>query len=770
MSDANKVETAADIGETPADVVIRWTREIKLADQHEKDWRDRAEKIVKLYRDDRPSGSDSETATRFNILFANTEITKSAVYQQAPTPDVRRRFLDKDDVGRTAATVMQRAISACLDQPSYDFHEQIKLAVHDMVLPGRGQVKVRYIPTTDAAGQVVYEEVACQYVDWQMVRYSPAKRWDKVRWISYPELLTREDLRKQFPDVAEKVELSWLPEGKEDTAENELFKRALVHTIWNKQDRRVYVICEGYKDAPLKVEDDPLRLEGFFPSPRPIYDVWSTETMVPVPEYVIYQDQARELDELSERISVLTGALKRRGVYDASQPELEELTKAGDNQFIAVKKYREFAEKGGLEAAFQELPIEAIAKVLLHLMEQAEAKKQAIYELIGLSDIMRGATKATETLGAQELKSQYGSIRIEPRKDEVQRFARDVIRIKAEIIAEHFSPQTLAMMTNVKLPMDEAERQMMMAAVDPLAPPQTPKPTWEEVMALLKSDKLRGFRIDVETDSTVKPQADLEQKNRIELLTATTSFLEKAVPAVAQGFIPADVATEMLMFGVRAFKTGPQLEEALEQWTDSLKNAPPAMPGMPAPGVPGAVPGDPVGAMPPGAMPIDPMAAGMPMPGAMPPMLPGQELMPPVMPPAPPIDVNAIIQQISMGLSMGLQPIIQQATQALEMAAQTQQQRNEDGQRLIVEMLGEQLENAAETIAQGNQQMVPMIQESLAPLLDAVGRLEMAVQELAGMQPDGGVEIVRDRAGVMRALNIGLKNGGVRSQPVKGMQ
>jgi hypothetical protein len=359
----------------------------------------------------------------------------------------------------------------------------------------------------------------------------------------------------------------------------------------------------------------------------------------------------------------------------------------------------------------------------------------------------------------------------------VQRFARDVIRIKAEIIAEHFSPQTLAMMTNIKLPMNEAERQMMMAAADPLAPPQPPKPTWEEVMALLKSDKLRGFRIDVETDSTVKPQADLEQRNRIELLTATTSFLEKAVPAVAQGFIPPDVAVEMLMFGVRAFKVGPQLEEALEQWTDSLKNAPPPVPGMPLPGAPGAVPGDPAAQpmpMQPGGMPIDPMAApamvpGMPMPGAVPPpMLPGQELMPPMQP--PPIDVNAIIQQISMGLSMGLQPIIQQATQALEAAAQTQQQRNEDGQRLIVEMLAEQLEGAAQSIVQANQQIAQTVQESLGPMADVVSRLEGAVQELAGMQPEGGVEVIRDSKGVMRALNVGLKNGSVRSQPVRGMQ
>ena len=583
---AGQIETTADLGADKPDVVAtRWLREIDLANSHEKTWRERAQKIVEKYRDEQER-SASDSNQRFNILYANTEVLKGALYSRVPIPDCRRRFLDKDPVGRIGAQVLQRSLTYSNDCD--ELNGTLKASVEDMVLPGRGQARVRYVPTMEG-DEVIYEEVRAEYVEWEMFRYSPAKRWSKVRWVAFGELLTREDLRTQFPDVADKVTLDWMPKGKEDTEENQLFKRALVWTIWNKTDRKVYVVSTGYKDAPLKVAPDPLRLEHFFPCPPPLYDISNTNSLIPIPEYAIYQDQAMQLEDIENRISVLTEALRRRGVYDSSIPELQNLAKGGDNEFVPVPEYAKFMDKGGLEAAFQELPIEGLAKVLVQLMDQAERKKAAIYELIGLSDIMRGTSKATETLGAQQLKSQYGEIRIGPRQGEVQRFARDLMRLKAEIISEHFKPETLALTTGFDMFMTVAEKQQAQALIapppaapgmPPAQPPAPPdpllveklaRPTWDEVMQILRSDKLRGFRIDIETDSTIKPQADEEQKNRIDLLTACSGFLEKAGPAVQAGMMPVKVATQLLMFGVRAFRTGPELEETLDEWAEEAQ-------------------------------------------------------------------------------------------------------------------------------------------------------------------------------------------------------
>ena len=88
--------------ETPAgpDGTVRhWRGELDRAGRAERDWMGRADKVVERYRaDKRQSGR-----RQVNILWANTEILKPAVYSQTPAPDVRRRYLDDDPVGREAA-------------------------------------------------------------------------------------------------------------------------------------------------------------------------------------------------------------------------------------------------------------------------------------------------------------------------------------------------------------------------------------------------------------------------------------------------------------------------------------------------------------------------------------------------------------------------------------------------------------------------------------------------------------------------------------------
>lgn len=600
MAEAIKDGEAAlesdDKAPKPNEVVSRWLKELEAAGTHEKKWRERARKIVDMYRDERSDVEGSTTTRRFNILYSNTEVLKGAMYSQCPVPDVRRRFLDKDPVGRVAAIVLGRALNATLDQQKdgEDFDSAMRASVADMVLPGRGVCRVKYVPTIqkfeqrvpvaapadgvavpedvqqDEQGtfrmeevqEVVYECTETDYVEWEMFRYSPAKRWKKVRWVAFGELLTRDDLVARFPKVGKDVELKWLPKGVEAKEENEVLKRALVWVVWNKTRKQVVVVSDGYKDAPLEELDDPLKLEDFFPMPRPIMSIWTTDSLIPVPEYAVYQDHAMQLDLIEERIEVLTTALKLRGVVDASIEELKGLAQAADNTLIPVVDFRAFAEKGGLEAAIQFLDITALAKVILELMKQADAKKQQIYELIGISDIMRGATDAQETLGAQKLKAQWGNVRVGPRQGEVQRFARDAIRLHAEIISEHFSAKTLAAMSGVSLYFTAEEKAAGAGQADD---PRNRRPTWDEVLQILRSDKLRSFRVDIETDSTVKPQADDEQKNRVALVTAVTGYLEKALPAVQQGMIPKKFATELLAFGVRGFPVGPQIEELLDE-------------------------------------------------------------------------------------------------------------------------------------------------------------------------------------------------------------
>ena len=565
-------------------ITTSWLRELSLAHTHEEKWRKRAKKVIDRYRDESQQDEDTRKS-RFNILFSNTEVLRGVIYQKSPIPDVRRRFLDKDPAGRDAAQVLQRALSYCTD--AYDFDGVMAGVVEDYLLPGRGVAKVKYIPSyapmqneetgeplMDAESgepvqEVIYETVETEYVEWEMFRMSPAKRWSKVRWVAFGELLTRDELKAQFGDKGAKCTLDWKPKEEE---EDEMFKRALVWSIWDKSTKKVHVVCKGLPGERLAVKDDPLNLEQFFPCPKPVYSIRNTNTMIPVPEYAQYQDQALELDNLTARIESLTDSLRRRGVYDASYPELQKLASAGDDEFVPIEKFMNLAEKGGIANALYESPIDGIAKVIVQLMEQRDAVKQIIYEVTGIADIVRGVSNSSETLGAQELKARYANSRTGPRQKDIQIFARDLFRLKAEIISEKFSTKTLATMTGFDFAENDMQKQAIQTQFQAQAQANTQvkpplilqKPTWEEIKQILQSDKLRGFRVDIETDSTVQPDAATEQKNRVELLTAISQFITGIAPAVQSGAIPIDLAKEMLTFGVRAFKVSPQLEDALD--------------------------------------------------------------------------------------------------------------------------------------------------------------------------------------------------------------
>lgn len=564
-------EKPEDVGKGPAGKVRRWMKEIKQSESHEKDWRERAQKVVKRYRDD-DRNADTR-ASRFNILYANTEVLKGVMYQRTPIPDVRRRFLDKDPISRQAAQILQRALSFTVD--AYDFDGVMNSCVEDVLLPGRATPIVKYIPTMGMVDvsqpdgivtreeRVIFEEVKCEYVDWKFFRISSSRRWERVRWIAFGELMTREDLIKNFGEkLGNECKLNWAPKDKEDDSD-EFFKRALIWKVWDKRTKKVLSLCEGLKTGPLAEIDDPLGLEGFFPIPKPLLSVFTNDSLIPVPEFVQYQDQAEELDEITGRIDVLVSALKRRGVYDAAYEELSKLANAGDNEFIPVEKFAAISEKGGLDKAIWEQPIEMLAKVLIGLYDQRDRVIEIIHQITGIADIIRGSTDPNETLGAQKIKSRFANVRIFPRQKSIEKLARDLFRMKAEIMSEKFSPETLKLMTGeqmwqIEQPVPGPDGQAVMQMAD----------ITDQIMKILRSDKLRGFKVDIETDSTVQPDAHEEKEARVELLTAIGNFVTGIGPAVQAGGFPQELAKELLAFGVRGFKTSPQIEELLDSLSE----------------------------------------------------------------------------------------------------------------------------------------------------------------------------------------------------------
>jgi hypothetical protein len=602
--------TPADIEGTSQGIVKRWLAELSLADEAEKPWRTEVKDILDLY-----DGKTSK-ANAFNILWSNTETLRPAIYNSTPEPDVRRRFRDPDPTGKVASTVLERSLSYQVDD--YDFDCEIQDVVLDVLLQGRGVARIVYEPhfvavtpdgmtPADPAGAYQeppeaddieagsaqpaeaqnvsmepYEKIAgqdarCCHVQWDDYRHGPGKRWKDVPWHAFRHEFTYEMVIDKFgEDIAKKLTYTQAEDSErlvEDKTTRQIFKVCEAWEIWDKDSRRVLFISPSYAAAPLGIIPDPLKLRGFFPLPRFVRAIENSRTLTPTPVYRMYKEQAEELDRVSARINKIVEALRVRGAYSSQVEEAGKILDAGDNDMIAIENVSMIAQAGGLDKLIWIMPIEKLAAVLQYLYVARDQIKQAIYEITGIGDILRGSTNPNETLGAQKIKSQWGSLRIQKIQREVQRFIRDLLRLKAEVISEQFTSEQLQAMTSIQLPDAQAKAQAQMAqqqaqqAKQP-APPQVEKiltqPTWDEIMQLLRSDRMRQYRVDIETDSTVADTINADMSGLAEVMDAIGGVIQGAGPAIQSGMMPVDVVKEICLTISRRARLGSALEDAIE--------------------------------------------------------------------------------------------------------------------------------------------------------------------------------------------------------------
>lgn len=566
--------------------VDKYNTLIATYDNEFKKWEARTKKIIRRYRDDTRSASGNDTA-KFNILWSNVQTLIPAVYSKMPKADVSRRFGDNDPIGRVASILVERALDFEIEHYT-DFRSTMRYAVEDRFLGGRGVAWVRYEPhvvqvpgmpespedgvqvTEDAdeaetkdytAGQVEpmeqieYECAPTDYVHWADFGHSVARTWEEVtqvwRWV----YMTKDALVERFgEEAARNIPLDSGPDPLSNYASNQReYTRAKICELWDKETAKVYWFSkQGNKF--IDVRDDPLELEQFFPCCKPLYSTMTSDSLVPVPDFVLYQDQANELDILSDRIDGLVKSLRVRGVYDSSVPALQRLLTEGDNNtLIPVDKWMAFSEKGGLKGAIDLLPLDTLANALLQCYRARQEIKQQIYEITGLSDILRGASQASETATAQQIKGQFASLRLRSMQEEVALFASDLIRLKAQIICTKFQPQTILMYAGASQ-LQPVDQQMI-----------------PQALALIKDKPLRNFRIEVAADSLVQLDEAAMKRERTEFIGAFAGFLQQAMPVAQASPEMTPVLMEIMKFGVSAFKSSQQLEGVIDQALDQIK-------------------------------------------------------------------------------------------------------------------------------------------------------------------------------------------------------
>lgn len=580
MSNSASINSESDFANTPNGLAQKWQTEIQASQQELLKFHQDANRITQRYLDKRDAYAKDES--KVNLFWSTMQVLLSMLYARPPKADVARSFQDyDDDVARVSGTMLQRMLNRAFDDNVSAWDSAVRQGIEDWLVVGCGQIWLRYEVTTEPyeipavfdeygqelspaqeAERIVNEDAPCDYIYWEDFFYSPARTWHEVRWVARRVFMTKDQLVARFGEViAAQVPLgnySKKDQVNDQSPKHDPWSKAEVFEIWCKEKRKVYWYAKSC-DIILDVKDDPLGLDGFFPCPKPLAANVTSSNFMPRADYIFAQDQFNELDEINTRITWLTRAARVAGVYDKSAEGIQRLyNQTTENQLIPVDNWAMFAERGGVKGQVDFAPIDQVVNAIDHLRQYRQDKVTQIYEVLGVSDIMRGSSKASETAAAQQIKAQFGSTRIQLKQFYIADWITQALRIKAEIICKHFQPETIIKRSNIERTPDA-----------PLA---------MQAVQLLKDEEMNEYRINIEADSMAALDWAAERDAAVQFMQGLGAFISQVAPMAQQVPQAAPVLMSLLQWSVSKFRVSTQIESVLDQAISSLKQQ-----GMPQP-------------------------------------------------------------------------------------------------------------------------------------------------------------------------------------------
>lgn len=567
-----------------------WSMRLEEADKEAKDYFDEVERSIKWLRLNRNGRPKKTLRDKLNIAFANYEILCASTYSRAPKIVVQPRFgggpmreqLD------AAAQVMERSVES--NNERVNLHATLLQVRDDLMKAGRGTLWARYEPTfteqdmpvlDEATGQPLLDEtgqpiiapqkvktderVVFDFVNWKDYREGKAEMWSKVPWVARGVPMNKDDFSKRFGKVrAAECNIKFTEETSGfEKKQNIEGPSVCVWEIWDRVTNAVYFVVKGANQA-IDIQPPFLELDGFFPCPEPAMSCHEDRSRRPIPDLLMIEDQLQEIDDLTKRIGALRDALKVRGFYPkgatatSATAQIERAIRMSDDREVLVP-VEGWAANGQAKLDIVWLPIEAVVATINQCDQMRRTAIDLVYQITGISDVMRGASDASETLGAQQIKAQWGSVRVRTKQGEMIRVARDACNIAAEIVCELFSPETI-------------EKTSVYG--------YTP-----EMLALFRDQGMRPLLLDVETDSTIQADEQQDKKDRMEFLGAIGGMIQQVMPVLQLAPELLPMVGSMLKFAVAGFRVGRGMEKEIDQAMEALqaKMSQPAQPPQPSP-------------------------------------------------------------------------------------------------------------------------------------------------------------------------------------------
>jgi hypothetical protein len=498
--------------------VEKWIKRISHAEKKWDDYHELIKKIREYYRNEKNKNKQ-------NIFWSSVETLKPFLYFKAPTPYVERKSKTSNPVEDRACKILENALVWNIE--NQDFDGVVKYARNDFLISGLGLTYEKLNPTFEKVievtqginelGEIVQVEqesevlkdikVETTYLDPRKLIFDceNVSVWEDCEWVAQKIDMIKSEVVAQFgKQFADKL----IDPSIEDDDKTE----TCVYRIWDKKEERVLYLSKKITDEFLRI-DEGLEIDGFFPFPKPIFATLANDGLIPTPDYSEIKCLLDELDGVNSRMQLTMKALKVTGAYDGSFPSLANILNK-DVSLVEIADFQKLRDNGGVEGFVSFMPIAQYVDTLQALAERRQALITAIYEITGVSDIMRGNSDPNETATAVTKKTNFGTLRNQDRQNDFQRFLTDILKIKAEVICAKFPDEKLVEFAG---------------GLDDIT---------IQAIQLLRSDKIRNLTLGIETDVSFMQSEEMEKTT--EAVDLIHKMLTEAVPTVMgnQAFLP----------------------------------------------------------------------------------------------------------------------------------------------------------------------------------------------------------------------------------------
>lgn len=563
-------------------LVQRWIDEISLVENsnEQQSFEKHGERIQKKYKNAQLVGNyNPQTPARvtFNVLWSNCQVLEPALYSRMPKVVAERIFKDHDPIGRFAAKIAERATQFNVTTQQDKFNYNVSMCVQDRLLVGRGTgwlvYKADFEDETDQEGNALVNESGqpvqrikpnSEKVEFVHLNYcdyleSKARTQYEIRWRTRVMYYTHQEAVDEFgEEVAKGLNYASNPyeKKKKDQNDPDFLQQARVYQVYDLDSKQVLFVSPGYSEKPLKKAKDPLKLKDFWCSPIPLLATCTSDSTYPTPDFIIYESLADELNFVAQRLNAMTDCIRLVGlVAQQHNKDIKEMLRMDDGELKPLQNYMAFAEKGGLAAMVNWLPFENAANAIPILEQRFFNLKSMIDEITSMPDIIRGSSDPNDPVYSQQQKSHWTVIKLIKKQQDVQRFCREIVSKMGEIIFEpgFFSDETI----------------WLMAGVAQMAPEE--QEMFYPALQLLRDDRLRTFRIDIETDSTIAMNEQEAMESWAKYLEGL-NFIFQNVQAISQ-FRPelTKPMLESAMGAIRQLRTGRSVEQAWEKAMDEIE-------------------------------------------------------------------------------------------------------------------------------------------------------------------------------------------------------